>query len=74
MKKVQDKRIKLFGRNVKKYREREGITQSVLAYECGIATNTIAIIERGEINTSVLNAFKIAEALNIEPGQLFKES
>jgi transcriptional regulator with XRE-family HTH domain len=67
-----DKNILAFGRNVRKFRQQEGISQAQLAYEAGLPSNTIARIERGEMNTSVSNVFRIAAALNIEPGELFK--
>ena len=69
-----EKNIKAFGRNVKAIRKKQKpkMSQAQLAYECGLPTNTIARIERGEINTGITNAYRIIETLNVNAGELFK--
>jgi transcriptional regulator with XRE-family HTH domain len=68
---AQDKRnIKNFGRRVRFFRKKQKISQSQLAFECGLDLSQIARIERGEINTGVSNIFRIAESLNIQPKDL----
>ncbi len=65
-----DNAIKLFGKRIKKLRTSQGISQSQLAFECGIRINQIGRIERGEINTSITSIFALAKALYIKPHDL----
>lgn len=58
------------GKRIKKLRVSQGISQSQLAFECGIRINQIGRIERGEINTSISSIFAIAKALNTKPHDL----
>lgn len=74
MKTSQDERnIKTFGRNIKRLRKKEKTSQAQLAFECGLPANSIARIERGEVNTSISIAYRIAEAFDVQPGELFKK-
>ena len=50
---------------------KQKISQSQLAFECDIELSQIARIENGKINTSIKMVFRIAEALDIKPHQLF---
>jgi len=63
---------KSLGLNVREHRKRNLYTQSEFAKVCDIPREQIGRIERGEINTSVGNIFKIAIVLKIEPMDLFK--
>jgi len=65
------KSILLLGRNLKKLRKKCLLSQKQLANNCDIEISQISRIERGVINTSVNNIFKIAKALNIEVKELF---
>ncbi len=67
----KDKVVKAFGENLKKIRQAKQISQEELAYRCDIELSQIGRIERGVINTSISNVFLIAEALGIEPKELF---
>lgn len=60
-----------FGNNLKQLRKVKGFTQEGLANELGIEISQISRIERGVINTSVSSAYKIAQVLEIEIGELF---
>jgi transcriptional regulator with XRE-family HTH domain len=66
-----DARVKLFGERVKAIRKDKGITQEDLQHKTGFDLRQIGRIERGEVNTSISHAFKIAECLDIEPHELF---
>ena len=55
----------LLGENLKKMRIQKGFTQEKLAYTIGAEISQISRIERGVINTSILNLHKIASALNL---------
>ncbi|MCW3105280.1 MAG: hypothetical protein JWO09_3720 [Bacteroidetes bacterium] len=70
--KRNDKGIKAFGKNLKKIRQAKKVTQEQLAFATGLELSQIGRIERGVINTSISNVFEIAEALEIEPIELWK--
>jgi len=70
--KRNDKGIKAFGKNLKKIRQAKKITQEQLAFATGLELSQIGRIERGVINTSISNVFEIAEALEIEPIELWR--
>ncbi len=66
------KNIKAFGLRLRKLRKHAGITQSQLAYECGLELSQISRIERGIINTSISNLYRIADVLEIAPVKLIE--
>lgn len=73
---ISDKKMadikKIFGKNVRTYRETKGLSQEKLAHLCGLHRTYIGSIERGERNISLGNIQKIANALQVEIIDLFK--
>jgi transcriptional regulator with XRE-family HTH domain len=65
------KRLKLFGANLRRIRRAKDITQERLAEESGVSLNSINIIEKGSLNTSVATLMALADALEISPKDLF---
>lgn len=63
---------KIFGKNVRTYRETRGFSQEKLAHLCGLHRTYIGSIERGERNISLGNIQKIANALQVKIIDLFK--
>ena len=61
---------KKVGENIRKYREKKGLTQETLAHEADLHRAYIGQIERGEKNIGVKNLEKIAKALDIKPSKL----
>jgi transcriptional regulator with XRE-family HTH domain len=61
-----------FGKNIKKIREKKGISQEALAYEAELSISQISRIERGVINTSLSQIISISAALGLKPRDLFK--
>jgi transcriptional regulator with XRE-family HTH domain len=60
--------------NIKRLRNRLGLTHNELADKAGVSRSTIQTFEKGKEETlriTVRNLFKIVEALAIEPGDLF---
>jgi transcriptional regulator with XRE-family HTH domain len=57
--------------NIKKYRERLGITQEILAERCGLTPQFIAAIEVGIKTPSLESLDRIIPALQIRPYQMF---
>ena len=69
---VEQVAIQLLADNVRKYRIKANISQTVLADIIGVTYSQIARIELAEINTSVSMIYLIAKALEIEPGKLLE--
>ena len=61
----------LFGKNVKYYRFRNGYTQEQLAEKMDVTPNYISRLERGMHNPPFIMISKVAEALDVEPYELF---
>ena len=64
--------IEVFGKNVREYRTRFGVSQEKLAELCGLHRTYISDIECFQRNVSLKSVQKIAEALRIEPYLLLK--
>lgn len=62
---------KIFGINVRHYRELLGYTQEQLAEKIGISSNTVGYIERGKNSISFTKLPALCNALKIEAYQLF---
>ncbi|RAZ68630.1 helix-turn-helix transcriptional regulator [Planococcus maitriensis] len=56
---------------VKELRARYGYTQSELGKKVDVTRQTIAFIEKGEFSPSITLALKLADALQVEIGELF---
>lgn len=65
--------IKVFGTNVKLYRQSQNLSQEKLAEKCGLHRTYISDIERFRRSISLDNIQKIADALNIKAYQLLIE-
>lgn len=63
--------LQAFGDRVRLLREQRHWSQEELADRCELHRTYIGGIERGERNLGVLNVFKIARALEVEPAHLF---
>lgn len=65
--------LKVFGRNVQKYRKQMNISQEKLAEYAGLHRTYIGMIERAEKNITLLNIEKIAKALKVNIKNLLEE-
>jgi transcriptional regulator with XRE-family HTH domain len=65
--------INKFGCRLKSLRISRNISQEKLANDCNVEISQISRIERGVVNTSVSMVYTLAEKLNIEPLEFFKE-
>ncbi|NGF57448.1 helix-turn-helix transcriptional regulator [Parapedobacter sp. SGR-10] len=65
--------IKQFGKNVRKYRRKKGLTIAQLAHECGIKYGAVSTIERGIVNCTISTAHAIAQALDVSLDVLIKK-
>ena len=62
----------IIGLNVRKAREKEGISQFDLALESDLHRNMIDLIERGQTMPTVYTLLKVAKALNTSIEALVK--
>ena len=65
--------VKVFGTNVKRYRQTLGISQEAFAEKCGLHRTYISAIECYRRSISLENIQRIADALEIETYKLFME-
>jgi transcriptional regulator with XRE-family HTH domain len=64
--------LKLFSERVRELREKRGISQQRLSELAGLNRNYVSDVERGRRNPCLGNIVKLAEALDIAPGELFR--
>lgn len=70
--KIRDKEyLQAFGTHLRAIRTKGGLSQEALELEAGVAKNQVGRIERGEINLSVSTVKRLADALGIQPKELF---
>ena len=70
---MSNKIIKVFGKNLKKFRKKRNLTQEELAFKANLNRTYIGRIERGERNISLAVAERIANALQIDIKEFFTE-
>lgn len=63
----------VFAGNIKRFRQKQGLSQEALADLAGLHRTYIGAVERGERNITLLNANKIAEALGVKLSDCVKE-
>ena len=65
--------LESFGKTVRLYRQRLGISQEELAARCGLHRTYVGAIERGERNVSLVNIERMANGLQVSLEELFAE-
>ena len=60
-----------FADNVRRAREKVGLTQEQLAWAAGLHQTEIARIEGGRRNPGLDTIFKVARGLDVPPAELF---
>lgn len=63
--------LKNVGNNIRKYRERKGISQHTLAEDLHLSRSTLSNIELGKWHPSMVLARDIAKVLDIDVRKLF---
>lgn len=66
--------VGLLGRNVRKQREAQGLSQEELALEAGMKRSYLSELERGLRNPSVRALGRLATALGVSPHLLIQQS
>jgi transcriptional regulator with XRE-family HTH domain len=64
--------LKLFSERVRELREKRGVSQQRLSELAGLNRNYVSDVERGRRNPCLGNIVKLAEALDVAPGELFR--
>lgn len=67
-----EKLLKEFGHHLKSIRKNKNLSQEQLGLIAELDRTYISGIERGVRNISLINIFRLAEALEISPADLFK--
>lgn len=63
--------LQTFAINLKKFRLKNKLSQSQLAFEVGLSLRQIQRIEKAEFRTNIVVLYKICESLNVEMKDLF---
>ncbi len=63
----------IMARNLRQIRHDKKLTQEELADRAGLSMRYVGAIERGDVSASVTVLGQIADALEIEPGELLKK-
>lgn len=66
-------RLKKIGRRLQELRLQKNLTQKELAFLVDVEISQITRIERGIINTSILNIMQIVSALEFSMSDFFKD-
>jgi transcriptional regulator with XRE-family HTH domain len=69
-----DEQQPALGKAIRQLREKRGATQEALAYEAGVTTGTLSLIERGQSNPAWGTVKGIAAALDVSIAELAKLS
>jgi transcriptional regulator with XRE-family HTH domain len=64
--------LQIFGQRLIELRKRKGWSQERLAMESGLARSYLGGVERGQRNLAILNIYRLAQALEVEPWMLLE--
>ena len=64
---------KIFGKTVRSYREKSGISQEDFADKAGIHRTYVSSIELGKVQVSIVIAQKLAIALGVPLSKIWKD-
>lgn len=64
----------IFGQNVRRLREEQGLTQAELAMKAGLNRSYLGGVERGQRRICIDNISRIARALSVAPDSLFRDA
>ena len=70
---MTDKRVLDVGRRIRQHRHSLELSQEELAAEADLDRSYIGQVERGEKNITLVNVFRIADALEIEAWEMFTD-
>lgn len=62
--------LEAIGANIEQLRKKLNISRVQMAFELETDEKQLRLIEKGKINTGILNIYKIANILNVHPKEL----
>ena len=62
----------VFATNLRRLRNEKGLSQDDLAYEAEVSRSYLSQLEKGAFHASLKIIGKLAEVLEVEPGELLK--
>jgi transcriptional regulator with XRE-family HTH domain len=65
--------LRKLGARIRELRKERGMSQEALAFDAGVAVNSIATIERGEANPSVAVLVAISRVLKVKLRDLVED-
>lgn len=65
---------RLVGQNVRRYREKKGLTQELLAEVSGFSQQYISSLEQGRRNPTVITLYELSVALGVSHVDLLRPS
>jgi transcriptional regulator with XRE-family HTH domain len=68
---MADARLKRFGQQIRRLRKERGLSQEALAARANLDRSYMGHIERGENNVTFEKICQIADALEVDPRELF---
>ncbi len=60
-----------FGQRLREFRQARGLSQEELAFRAGVHRTYVSSAERGQRNVGLVNVERLAQALDIDIGELF---
>lgn len=66
--------LKTIGQNIQKARLIKNITQEYLAEKCGVSSNHISMLERGQSSGSISLIIDICNTLDVSPNFIFENT
>ena len=64
----------VFARNLRRHRQKKGLSQEALAHEAGVDRTYISALERSVYGASIDMIDKLAKVLEIEPSALLERN
>jgi transcriptional regulator with XRE-family HTH domain len=63
----------VFGKNLKRYRLKSGLSQDALAVKMGVDRAHVSAMERGQQNVTIITLWHAALALDVRPAALLED-
>jgi transcriptional regulator with XRE-family HTH domain len=68
-----NKELEIIGLNIRAIREAQNISRAQLAFEIDTTEKQLSRIEYGEVNSGIMSFIKIARALQVPLGDIFRK-
>ncbi|MBN1766346.1 MAG: helix-turn-helix transcriptional regulator [Sedimentisphaerales bacterium] len=65
--------VSMLGNELRKYREKAGLTQEELAFQAGIHRTYVSLLERDKKSPTIDTLFRLCDAMGISANELIKQ-